>query len=231
MIFTKESGVQQVTNLLHLYEGLRINEIDETKISLTGTILVNRTSLEFTLCKEYCIEIVIPLESDELPYVLDVGNHIDCSYPHRYTDGKLCLETDTHIRIRFVDGFSLGAWMLEYVETYFFSYEFYQRYGEFPFGERGHGIAGVIQTYSDVFEETDTDKTIRLMASAATHQYRGHSSCPCGSGRRLRDCHGPAVMKFYRDNRLRLIVQEDCFLLREVVKKYDEQQQNSRKTK
>ena len=219
MIFSKESGVQQVSNLLHLYNGLKIISIDEVKILLAGHILIDRTAKGYRLCKEYHIKIVIPLNSDELPYVFDDGNHIDSNYPHRYVNGKLCLETDTAIRLRFIDGFSLDAWMSEYVETYFFSYEFYQRFGEYPFGERGHGFAGILQTYSDLFHETDSVKIIRLMRSISTQHYRGHSSCPCGSGKKLRACHGPFVMKFYTDDRFKATVKKDYVLLEEVAKR------------
>lgn len=113
MIFSKEVAVQQVANLLHRYNGLYVNSMSEEKISLMGSITVNMSSLGFTLYKTYRVEIIIPLDSDELPYVLDVGNQIDGSYPHRYVEGKLCLETDTNIRIRFIDGFSLETWMSE----------------------------------------------------------------------------------------------------------------------
>ena len=123
MIFTTESAVQQATNLLHLYNGLKVFSIDEVQITLIGNILVNRTAKGYRLLKEYKIKIVIPLGSDELPRVLDEGNQIDKNYPHRYPDGELCLETDTNIRFRFIDGFSLDAWMSEYVETYFFRSE------------------------------------------------------------------------------------------------------------
>ena len=34
--------MQQVTRLLHQYNGLRISNMDETEISLAGHILVNR---------------------------------------------------------------------------------------------------------------------------------------------------------------------------------------------
>lgn len=231
MIFSKEVAVQQVANLLHRYNGLYVNSMSEEKISLMGSITVNMSSLGFTLYKTYRVEIIIPLDSDELPYVLDVGNQIDGSYPHRYVEGKLCLETDTNIRIRFIDGFSLETWMSEYVETYFFSYEFYQRYGEFPFGERGHGWDGIIQTYSDFFNEADGAKTIKIMASISNGKYRGHALCPCGSGQKLRSCHGPYIMKFYMDNRLKSIVRKDFFLLQEAVQKYNEQQHNTRAAK
>lgn len=227
MIVSKESAVQQVTNLLHRYKNLHVNAMDEKRISLMGSITVNMSSLGFTLYKTYRVEVIIPLDSDELPYVLDIGNQIDSGYPHRYADGKLCLETDTNIRIRFIDEFSLEIWMSEYVETYFFSYEFYQRYGEFPFGERGHGWDGIIQTYSDFFHEADGVKAIKIMASISNGKYRGHALCPCGSGQKLRSCHGLFIMKFYTDNRLKEIVRKDFFLLKEAVQKYNEQQYNT----
>lgn len=61
--------------------------------------------------------------------------------------------------------------MIEYVEPYYFSYEFFQRYGEFPFGERGHDWEGIIQTYSDYFNEPDVVKTIKLMAFISGQKY------------------------------------------------------------
>ena len=231
MIFSKESAVQQVNNLLHLYNKLQICTMDETQVVLTGPILVNRSSKGFQVCKEYSVKIVIPLESEELPYVLDAGNHIDSNYPHRYLSGKLCLETDANIKIRFIDGFFLEAWMIEYVEPYYFSYEFFQRYGEFPFGERGHDWEGIIQTYSDYFNEPDVFKTIKLMAFISGQKYRGHVLCPCGSGQKLRACHGPFIMKFFADNRLKAIVRRDYLSIEEAVRKYDEQQRNTRTAK
>lgn len=223
MIFSMDSAMQQITNLLHLYNGLQISSIDEAHVSLVGNILVNCASKGFTLYKEYTIKIVIPVASEELPYVVDTGNQIDRTYPHKYTNGKLCLETDTNIRVRFIDGFSLEEWMSEYVEPYFFSYEFYQRYGEFPFGERGHGLEGTLQTYSELFNETDYIKIIKIMASISSNQYRGHALCPCESGKKLRSCHGPFIMKFYTDDRYKVIVQNDYLLLKEAVKKHNEQ--------
>lgn len=231
MIFSKESAVQQVNNLLHLHNKLQICTMDETQVVLAGSILVNRSSKGFQVCKEYSVKIVIPLESEELPYVLDAGNHIDSNYPHRYLSGKLCLETDANIKIRFIDGFFLEAWMIEYVEPYYFSYEFFQRYGEFPFGERGHDWEGIIQTYSDYFNEPDVVKTIKLMAFISGQKYRGHVLCPCGLGQKLRTCHGPFIMKFFADNRLKAIVRRDYLSIEEAVRKYDEQQRNTRTAK
>lgn len=231
MIFNKELGMQQAKSVLHLYSGLQLYSEDEKKIVLVGTILVNRSAMGFTLCEEYGVKLVIPVYSDELPYAIDISNRIDKDYPHRYADGRLCLETDTAIRVRFVEGFSLPAWMSEYVETYFFSYEYYKRYGEFPFGERRHGLEGIFQTYEELFAEQDTVKIIRLMRSIIFQPYRGHMLCPCGSEKKLRSCHGSMVMNYYLDDRLKTIVQNDYKMIEEVVKYYYEQQRNSKQTK
>lgn len=139
MIISKAVAVQQANSLLHLYNyrKLKICTMEETEIVLAGSILINRSAKGFQLCKEYSVKIVIPIESEKLPYVLDAGNHIDCNYPHRYLNGKLCLETDTSIRVRFVDGFSLEAWLEEFVEPYFFRMNSINVMGNFRLGNVG----------------------------------------------------------------------------------------------
>lgn len=131
MILTKDAAMQQVESLLHRYGKLNIESASDTEIVVVGDILINREAIDYQLNKEYNIKIRIPLESDVLPYIIDTGNHIDSSYPHRYSDGRLCLETDTAMRLHYVDGFDLLAWVTDYVEPYYFSYEYYQRYGCF----------------------------------------------------------------------------------------------------
>lgn len=184
--FSKESALQQVNILLQIYDKLHIEKESNQEIILTGEILVNRTASSYTLYKTYHIEVHIPFESDKLPYVFDIGNAIDSNYNHQYKDGPLCLETDFAIRIRFVDGLNLVSWMQEFVEPYFFSYEYYQRFGCFPFGERSHGIEGILQSFGDVFQETDNIKVCKILMFIYSDRYRGHLPCPCGSGKNIR---------------------------------------------
>lgn len=186
MIFSKESALQQVKSLLQIYDKLHIEKESNQEIILTGEILVNRTASSYTLYKTYHIEVHIPFESDKLPYVFDIGNAIDSNYNHQYKDGPLCLETDFAIRIRFVDGLNLVSWMQEFVEPYFFSYEYYQRFGCFPFGERSHGIEGILQSFGDVFQETDNIKVCKILMFIYSDRYRGHLPCPCGFGKNIR---------------------------------------------
>ena len=36
------------------------------------------------------------------------------------------------------------------VEPYYYSYEYFSRFGEFPYGDRGHDLVGVIETYQQI---------------------------------------------------------------------------------
>lgn len=198
----------QIDSVLSTYPRLSMTESDSSYVRLTGAITVYRTAKGFTLNCDYDIQIIIPI-GDTLPSVVDVGNAIDAQYPHIYSNRQLCLETDATVYFRFIDGFDLLAWMDEFVEPYYFSYEFYRRYGYFPFGERNHGFIGILQSYQDLFSEPDMKKTYWLTEYIAISNYRGHHLCPCGSGQKIRNCHGPIIMPYMLDIRKKNIVTQD----------------------
>lgn len=218
---------EQIQLLLNHYPSLSIAETDYKQIRLKGTISIYRSACNYTLCKDYAVELFIPVSATELPKIKCTDNSIDVNYPHRYTNGTLCLETDTTIKFRFIDGFNLVDWMDEYVEIYFFSYEYYMRYGRFPFGERSHGFIGIIESYRDIFNETDYGKIYALLQYSAENSYHGHIECPCGSGLRLRKCHGSYLFPHMTDMRKKHIIQNDYNTIRKEVLAIESARRNS----
>lgn len=226
VIFTAESIDRQIELLKAKYPSLDVVRSDTLTVQLHGTLPVHRSHSGFVVNKQYTIDIYIPLNSEKLPYVIDSGNCVSPDYHHRYSNGMLCLETDASIRIRFIDGFDLVTWIFEYVEVYYFSYEYYTRYGEFPFGEREHGFIGCLQAFQDLLSTADLVTTYKLMKHIATYPYRGHHNCPCGSKKHLRTCHGAAIMKFYQDNRLMDILRQEIIYIDRELKLFREQRKN-----
>ena len=222
---------EQVNDVLSQYPQLTVDETDSNQIRLYGTINVNRSACNYTLQKNYLIEILLPDSYKELPKIKSVDNCIDKSYPHQYKDGTLCLETDGTVKLRFIDNFNLIEWMDEYVEPYFFSYEYFSRFGFFPFGERSHGFVGIIESYQDIFNEKDLSKTYSLLEYASENIYHGHVSCPCGSGLRLRKCHGTSLFPYMTDIRKKRILQEDLNTIRKEIIAIELQRRDSKKTK
>lgn len=209
MTFTVENVKSQIAQLLHEYPHLVVIRSDSQMVCLHGDILVFRTYNDFTLRKTYTLAVNIPIGSDELPFIVDIGRQIRQDYHHYYSDGSFCLATDSQIRIHYIDGFDLVAWMSEFVELYYFSYEYYERFGIFPFGERNHGSWGIMQTYQDFLMAKDEIETYMLMRFIKDQVYRGHHPCPCGSGKSLRNCHGTAMLRFYKDARIKKIMMDD----------------------
>ena len=209
MIFTDNTLDMQIEDVIKKYPNLYVHRKDNCKVILKGKIFVNREENDFRVCQEYAVDIIIPIDSDELPYVIDSSRYIPVTYPHYYRSGKLCLDTDTSIRMRFVNGFVLSEWIFEFVEMYFFSYEYYKRYKQFPFGEREHGVKGIVQTYQDKFQVNDSAQAVSLMLFIAENNCRGHIPCPCGSGKKLRDCHREIILPFFSEGSLRNILLND----------------------
>lgn len=105
-------------------------------------------------------------------------------------------------------------------EPYYYSYEYYSRFGEFPFGERGHGLKGVVEVYQQLFNEPDLLKVCKLLSYVSHKKYRGHLLCPCGSGIITRKCHGKNIFPFICDNQLNDIAFRDYEEICKEIRKY-----------
>lgn len=200
----------QVEALLCAYPRLNRTKDSRSAVVISGSIDVNKCFNDFTVAQSYNLEIHIPKSEEKLPNVVDVGHHIMRDYPHLYSDRTLCLATETDIRFRYIQGFDLVDWMGTYVENYYYSYEYYQRYGVFPFGERGHGNKGVLETYQEIFDVNSTTAAKNVLDYIVSHKkYRGHHLCPCYSGKKIRDCHKEIILHFLQDPTLLSLLVQD----------------------
>ena len=148
-----------------------------------------------------------PLDS----YSVFIGFFCDfpATSPRVYeTDGRIPRDLDRHVFPR--DGACClvvwDGWLAEVQEPtveaffrgplhdFFFSQAYFESNGEWPFGERSHGIAGVVEAFSEVLGvEPDRQVVVASLRLMCRQHLRGHAACPCGSVKRLRDCHRPQV--------------------------------------
>lgn len=212
MIFTRQTAMQQIEELVKTYPLLHIAKSDSQQIKLSGRILIHRSIPDFVLRKEYALDVIIPIGIEKVPFVIDSEKEIDRSYEHVYPNGRLCLETEIAIHNRFRDGLVLTEWMRDFVEPYYMTYEYYQVYGEYPFGERSHGIEGIIESYQEVLNTPSSEEAYRLLCFIVEHSYRGHLRCPCESGKRIRNCHGKYMEPFYCNEAMKLQLEKDIEL-------------------
>jgi len=189
----------QLDELLRNYPKMHVTESTDKHVVLAGRIHVNREAEGFTLNGWYDLEIHIPMNLNDLPVVSECGGKVLKNYPHRNGSGTLCLEAAPVIYQFFENGHTISEWMDQFVESYFFTYEYYQRFGTYPFGERSHGFVGAYEAYCELFGTEDKYSILKLLNFAVNKKYRGHHRCPCGNGERLRNCHGKILMQIMND--------------------------------
>lgn len=85
------------------------------------------------------------------------------------------------------------------MHDYFISQTYYEVNGVWPFGERSHGKLGVFEAYADLLGVALDAKIIADYLHLLSRQMiKGHALCPCGSGRRLRQCHSDDLQRLSR---------------------------------
>lgn len=162
-------------------------------------IYVVRGMLRFTVAYEgepekiecgYQIDLVLSPEYPERhPVVIEVGGRVDKDF-HTNSNGSLCLGAPLAVRKTFANRPTLIGFVEDCVVPFFYSYEFKKKYGKLPFGELSHGDLGIVENYRDIFDVKDDFGVLGLVKILADNCYRGHLTCPCGSGHKLRHCHG-----------------------------------------
>lgn len=144
--------------------------------------------------EHFRIEAVVPPDYPEtLPLVREVGGRIPRQIDrHISPEGFACLFAPAERFIHCPEGSTLLDFLNGPVRNFFISQSIFDLTGEWPFGQRSHGIAGIAESYAEMFEVPPTpDNVVRILEFLERREIKGHWPCPCGNGKRLRDCHGP----------------------------------------
>jgi len=86
------------------------------------------------------------------------------------------------------------------VVPYLYGYCYWKKHGRHPFDEAAHGYEGIVRHYVETLGLRDDLSALAVISLLLDHGYRGHHNCPCGSGLRVRSCHGPALLALHRQH-------------------------------
>jgi hypothetical protein len=135
---------------------------------------------------------VLRCDPKEIPWQAD--RHVN----EQTGDGCLCVRSE--YRIHWPLGSSLAMFIDRLVVPYFIGQFYYDTNCCWPpTGHRPHGAPGIIEAYRDIAAPLGDvsietiERLMRLLSRKGDPQ--GHELCPCGSGERLRKCHGEAVRR------------------------------------
>lgn len=126
------------------------------------------------------------------PRVLETGNKIIPKSPVRHIngDGTCCIGIWEEWLYREEDH-SAANFLNTILYTYFTQQDYYERKGIWPpTGERSHGEKGMLESYGDILGiKPQKRKILAYLGILGGAWPKGHCSCPCRSGKILRNCH------------------------------------------
>ena len=189
----------QIAELQQVHSGLTEVSSDGNDTVLKGPLCFEASADGFNPITEcFEIEIVIPeTYPKDLPRVREIGDKMDADYDHVYESGTLCLAVPIEERRVFLEQPSLLGFVNRLVVPYFYGYCHWKTHNVHPFNESEHGPQGIVHHYMDLLRLTDELGVLACIAFLCEHGYRGHHPCPCGSGKKVRKCHGKALRELH----------------------------------
>jgi len=181
----------QLSELQEVHKELTNITEKENEFMVAGSLPFEASADGFESISEcFEVELIIPANYPEnLPSVRETGEKIDSKYEHLYKSGKLCLGVPIEERRIFLEQPSLLGFVNNLLVPYLFGYCYWKQHNTHPFDESEHGSKGIVQHYLEKLELNDEVSVLAVISYLHEHGYRGHHSCPCGSGKKVRNCH------------------------------------------
>jgi len=159
---------------------------------IRGTIPVpgDRYSIEIFFLDDY---------PRTLPQVRETGGRIPHTSDRHVNpkDGTACVCIPDEWFIQRPDSTFL-TFLRTPVYNYFLSQKYFETSGEWPFGERRHGHDGLFDFYQETLGTKDLQIIKKYLDYLSQDTVKGHWNCPCGSGKRIRNCHRQQISDLRR---------------------------------
>ena len=114
--------------------------------------------------------------------------------------GNLCLGAPREIQERCPPGTRLCQFIDDLVVPYFYGLSHFEQHGRWPWGERSHGMLGLLESYAERRIESTVEgvvqdlKLLRMLngwkeLGKYLTKYKNRRLCLCGSQRLFAECH------------------------------------------
>lgn len=109
---------------------------------------------------------------------------------HFYQNGQACLCLPHEVHGFFPDGINFNEYFDRLLKPWLIGQTGFDDKGYWPFTSRDHGMKGILQGFSELLKIDDPEDVLRFFyLLIRKNSAKGGTLCPCGSGRKLRDCH------------------------------------------
>lgn len=140
----------------------------------------------------FSIEIDLkPLSEGALPQVYETGGRIPrkADFHINEKDGSACVCLPEEYLLKNPGRFELLSFLEGPVYDFFVGQALVARGDPWPHGEWNHGSDGRNNWLTEFIKALPKEKLKAYLQILELRELKGHHVCPCGSQKRLRDCH------------------------------------------
>ena len=114
------------------------------------------------------------------------------------SDGQCCLFLPDERWKVCPEGSSFLDFLNGPVRTFFLGQTMVRLGQPWPFGEHEHGVKGILDYYEGLLGSNDLRIILTYLRYISKPIIKGHWDCPCGNGKRLRNCHFQELIELRR---------------------------------
>lgn len=223
-------AISNLNEFLNYQTEMKVTSIENGSYIIEGTYNLSSSYNEIYLQKYYNIRIIIhEVYPKKLPQVINIDGTIPKEFGHFYVDGSLCLGSPMELYLSAIEN-NISDYLIKYIDSYLYAATYFIKYNsQFPYGERSHGTMGIIEFWKEYLNTDDYKVIHNVMDYISKDNYRGHNLCSCGSGERVRNCHGNKILPIIKNSLIEVVKEELNLFDKEVKKTIECQKATSRR--
>ncbi|MBU0626074.1 SEC-C domain-containing protein [Patescibacteria group bacterium] len=154
-------------------------------------IIFIRGKLQIAKIAAFDIEIKLPDDyPNSLPEVKELGGKIPIANDrHVNDDGTCCLTVPAKMYQELGKNYSIIDFIDKFVVPFFANQVYYEIHRIWANGDYSHGNRGMLECYKELLRLSSLKQVVECMKITLQTFPKTSKSCPCGSGKKLRDCH------------------------------------------
>lgn len=208
---------------------MEITLTENEKYTIEGFYNLSSSFNNIYLDGRYNIKIEVSKKYPEIiPKVLDIDKTIPENFEHFHADRSFCLGSPMELYLLALE-YKISEFLIKLIDSYLYSVTYFLKYNsQFPYGERSHGIIGILDFWKEYLNTDDFKIIYNIMSYASKGNYRGHNPCPCGSQEKLRNCHGSKILPIIKGSLSEKVKDEIYFIKKGVEEAIEYQKTTSR---
>lgn len=170
---------------------------DGEGLKLRGSFVIEHEGRELD---RFAVEIDLsPMRDGELPTVKEIGGRIPWTEDrHINSDGSACVCLPEDYFSNHPGPFDLPLYLDGPVRSFFLGQALVERGDPWPHGEWKHGAEGMAQWAQEFLAALSAERRRAYAKVLESRELKGHVTCPCGSGLRIRACHYRLIQRLRR---------------------------------